>query len=49
MEELFKNVYVDNLFINDKEVLYKAAVKSGIPEEVAKKFKEDENFRKKET
>ena len=38
VEELFKNNYVDDLYVGDMTVLYNAAIKSGIKEDVAKKF-----------
>lgn len=49
MEELFKNFFADEAFVNDPKVLLAAALKGGIPEADAQKLVADDNMFLKET
>lgn len=49
VEELFKNYFAEEKFLNDPEVLTAAAIKGGIGEDEARNFVADETVRKKET
>jgi predicted DsbA family dithiol-disulfide isomerase len=49
VEELFKNYFAEEKFLNDPEVLAAAAIAGGIAEDEARKFVADETVCKEET
>jgi len=49
VEELFKNYFAEEKFLNDPAVLVAAAIKGGISDDEARKFVADEAARKEET